>query len=158
VLFRFQAQSVERRQLMRYLTASLVVVAAGLACWALTPVSADGVIPLDRYVGCGHVINSANCDGCTDHADDCSCSPLAQCVSNHTVCSTAGRAFEEDPEGVKVWKHKRPCSKRYQCNNDSGEDHGSCSGSGHCATSQEWVYSLMDQGWEYYEDGTCGTR
>lgn len=104
------------------------------------------------YVGCGFVVNKAPCDGCQNTDDDCACS-RSVCKTNHRVCSQAFRAFDADPAGFHVWRRTAKCYKRYRCNNDSGEDQGLCLGSGHCTTSEEWVYG--DSGQEYYITFWC---
>jgi len=93
------------------------------------------------FVGCGFPINTANCDGCQNTADDCACQGVGPvCQTNHRVCAQAYRAFQADPYGFQVWKRTTTCYKRYMCNNNSGIDGGFCEGTGQCTTSEEWVY------------------
>jgi len=105
--------------------------------------------------GCGVAKNMAKCDGCTDTPDDCHCDNQSKCVTAHRVCDEIFRAWERRDLGWVVFKRATTCYKRHQCNNDSGQDGGSCAGSGNCTTSEEWAYE-DPTAWEYYEMWPCG--
>ncbi len=126
---------------------STIVAAVSICLWFGQAANAEEpLIPI--YVGCGFAINWTQCEGCENAADDCHCDEvLTDCKTNHRVCYAGYRAFDDCdyPPCVYVFKAKARCWKRYQCNDDSGEDGGDCSVSSHCTTSEEWV----EEGWGY---------